>query len=383
MKANMIYARSIAVVANFLVTNLVADEPRDLGQVLHIQDIVGVEAIARTREFFLYATPGTETDLYVDDIIRIARSVFLTGEASFSLEPEGKFMQIRYLHSASRSVPDAHGGSRFIRDGVEQQLHAIFEKSLAESTFLQSDRVMKDLSHGISSIPGLHIGLSGQKLCGVELYDWVKSGRRLTDYPDLDYVTTYEVSYTPRFDKFPRKTVWFADSKLRVTTANRDGTQPPGCVQMFAENMTSGMEEFFSHPKVGKYFWRLKALLLLVKSFGFAKLYGVPVDVSLLAAYPLKSWFENDPVPIVEQPLIFPDRQSPGEAMQIIQKHVVRGGIRFSIDGISLSPQVTQGALATPRRGSFPSRIPLVKISEVRVSGRTLVKFDLSRLVGL
>jgi len=354
-----------------LAVNASAQTPRPArpASAIHIGDLVGTEYSPRTNEFVLYATePSRTTDtlLYVDDVIKIAQAVLSAGDFAFSLEQEKREMQIRYL------PPEA-----------EATVRPIFRWSTVEETLLKTDRVLKDLAHGRKVADGLALGLSEFLICAQDVEAWVASGKSVESYPMDPYVTYFELAARYNFEGFEGVGVWFEEPQILVKAASRkEGADPPECVRRFSEDLTANMYQLLAHYKLGQEFRRLRMLLLLCKTFGWARSIFVPIDQQWLKSLPTRE-VRNEPVRVRELPLTIIGRNKKVAAL------IVRGGILFSVMPGSVFPAEPAGALTQARVRSnirmeqSAGPAPGFDVAPTTLGGRRLLKIDITALLGL
>jgi hypothetical protein len=278
---------------------------------VEIGEIVGAEYDHIQKEFVIYATeavPGKNAVLYVDDVARLGLAVLRYGNFAFSLERVGNQMQIYYLH------PQKEAGN---------ELKTILRWTTVEDTLFTTDKILKALAQGDKVDDNLRFGVSLRSLCARELCE-------LGQPMQADFSSTYVTFY--QLDVYYRAggqlMVWYETPKIIVKADNRQEGPAPQCAQSFADGLTSNTEKLskLSNAKLAGEFRRLKALLLLVKTFGFARTVRVPVDQKLLAAYRLSRVIKNEPFRVKEYPIAC---REPGDREKV-RAFTIHGGILLS-----------------------------------------------------
>ncbi len=330
--------------------------PAPAGQI-RIGEIRGAEYFPETNRFVLYATepaPGNSTQLYIDDVARLALAVLRWGDFAFSLEQEGDLLKIHYLPPEAGEV-----------------IRPILHWTTVEETLLFTDTMLKNLAQGSRVSKDLRTGPSEFFLCAQELEAWVESGRPLKSFPIQPYVTYFDLQTQYGFDGFQGVGFWFVNPRIVVKAASRaEGADPPRCVYHFTGNLTAEMEKLLTDRKVAAQFRRLRALLLLCKTFGWARSIFVPIDPVHLASFRCRER-PNRPVPIRQRPIILGHRGK-------VEAIALRGGVVFSAGaGFALS---APPAKASPT-GPVLVRGFLVEPA-VGPEGR-LLAIDLSGILGL
>jgi len=342
-----------------------------------IGELVGAEYDSRRSDFVLYATeaePRKATALYIDDVIKMTDSVLSVGDFAFSLEPEGKHMQIRYLPLE-----------------IEKELKPILHESTTEYTLFYADKVLKKLKQGEKVASGLRLGASELFLCARE---FEASDNKQEFDPARTYLTYFEVEADYRFYKAGGVGVFFENARVVVKAATREkDATPRKCAEEFANNLTNGMDQLLANEEIGKEFRRLKALLLLNKTIGWASSIFVPFNHSQIKTYSTRA-MKTEPIPIKANPVV---GANSGDRRKL-SGYVASGGIRLSTGHRSAFPAKTNLRSLNATVGAEPEALPLKQhsdkpfggrrppgflVDQVVKDGRSLLRINISATLGL
>lgn len=264
----------------------------------------------------------------------------------------------------------------------EKFLAALFRNTVTEYTFAKTDYWLKHASRCEVDEQVLS-GPCSLVMGGKEIEDSLRT------HPEAkpqfgEHVLFFEMLAPPRFDD---RRLFFDSPTLAVRAASRRANQAaPISMQLLAQNASQALGRLYAEPTTAEETRRLRNILLIGRSFGWARSMGIRPSAQALNCWEPTQRKSPPPIPIRSDNLVVSE---PGSPLRILSFQL-RGGILGADDDGDASWQaLIRGPRSLPSassdRACTSARTPpkAFTISTVSIDGRELIRIVLNTTLGL